>query len=194
MRIFLFTFCLLHSLTSFSNPEDYETQQAHDFQYYIDCGIPEGSVRGGQFSTYDLDCWCERNKARDRNEALKYFGIGTIFIIILTVIVRRLKKDKTEINEFNKLIESINGILLTLIEIESTIHNSDVVEHQINFKEQLIKIQMLIETTVLNRVEKYKWDDLKPINISAISNNPTTLGIALNRISTKLSDLNKFVK
>jgi hypothetical protein len=81
-----------------------------------------------------------------------------------------------------------------LIEIESTIHNSDVVEHQINFKEQLIKIQMLIETTVLNRVEKYKWDDLKPINISAISNNPTTLGIALNRISTKLSDLNKFVK
>lgn len=193
MRVPLFTFFLFFSLFSYSNEEDYEVQQTHDIEYYIDCGIPEGSVRGGQFSKHDLDCWCDKNKSQDRNEALKYFGIGTVLIIILTVVIKRSKESKNEIDEFEKLRESINGILLTLFEIEDSILKTNTIEQKLGLKQELTKIQLLIETTVVNRVEKYKWDELKPINISAISNNSTTVGIAINRISNKLNELIQLV-
>lgn len=182
VNIFLVPFFLFIQFTLLAA----ESNEVHDIQYYIDCGINENTVRGGQFSNYNLDCQCNQIKENRMKRTLTYFGVGCGVFVFFFFIFKRINTRIKEDSEFKRLQEVINSIYLTLTEIEKEKGGGFVNKNQQELIVELSKLEKLTSLEVHDRIAKFGWSELKPVIIPSISSNSTTIGIAVSKLNQKL--------
>ena len=163
----------------------YEQHSTDYIDKYIDCGIAENTVKGGQYSEAELDALCEELKKSNQEKYLKYGAFLVIGLIVLIVLFNLFNRKIKVGLEFQKMAEAFNGIYGVISAIDVSAANKNLEEK----KQDILYCAFISKKEILDRIEIYKWNELTPINIPLISNSTINIKLALNKTVREINNL-----
>jgi hypothetical protein len=163
----------------------YEQHSTGYIDKYIDCGIAENTVKGGQYSEAELDALCEELKKSNQEKYLKYGAFLVIGLIVLIVLFNLFNRKIKVGFEFQKMAEAFNGIYGVISAIDVSGAKKNLEEK----KQDILYCAFISKKEILDRIELYKWNELTPINIPLISNSTINIKLALNKTVREINNL-----
>jgi hypothetical protein len=163
----------------------YEPHSVDYVNKYIDCGIDENTVKGGQYTEQELDELCEELSNKKYKKYLVN-GLFVFFAIILLLLFLKYSSKRVKSGlEFQKMAEAFNGVYGMI----SQMNFSDEKMNSEENKSDLLYCAHVSKKEILDRIKLYEWNELTPINIPLISNNRINLKIALNKTVREIRNI-----
>lgn len=91
--------------------------------------------------------------------------------------------------QYNRLAMAINGMVLIINELDERAMSGGKEDVYAQIEQELFIAAYMYRINIIDRLEKYNWDETTPIIVPNISSKRTTLEFAFNNTIDKLNSL-----